>query len=102
VVDVTNVYCEPGWIWNGGTSFTKVVPVEVTNEQTVREQALAALDANRTAITQMQTWLAANPGNLTAAQLSTAMRANVQQDITAAQQRNGIIRVLLNKFDGTT
>ena len=101
IIDVSSVYCEPGWTWNGGTSFTKVIPPDVANEKTLRDQALTAIDVNKTAIATANSWLAANTGTLTAAQLSNAMRSVMQQQVTAAQQRNGIIRVLLGKFDGT-
>lgn len=90
-----------GDTWNGAAYVPPPEPVEVTNAKTLRQQAEAALVANRTAITNAQNWIAANPGTLTTATLSIAMRQVMQALIDNAQQHNGLIRQMLNKYDGT-
>ena len=84
-----------------GRSLERPLPPTVANEQTLRQQAEAALVSNRAAITSAQSWLAANTGTLTTAQLSNVMRSVMQALVENHQQHNKLIRVLLGKFDGT-
>jgi hypothetical protein len=105
-----------GDTWNGSAYVRPPVPVEQANEFTLRQQAEAALVANRAdisandgGIANNDAWLAANPGtNLTTTVLTTRMKVLVQQSTAAARQRNamyrelnGIIRLFLNRLDGT-
>lgn len=66
------------------------VPVEVVNEETIRDRAAQALAANRTFIT------AAKPS-------TAALQASAAYDQAKAQARqlNGVIRLLLGHLDST-
>lgn len=65
---------------------TVVKPVAVANRETIKAQAAAAMDVNRTFIAR-----------------GTANTTAQVRDQTVAQSRqlNGIIRLLLNQLDGT-
>lgn len=99
--DVTGLRVMPGSTWDG-TKFTDPVPDPLlVNERTLEQQADDALAVNLQAIADAQAWIAANPGVLTTTQLSNAMRSVMQSLATAAKQRDGVIRLLRGKFDGT-
>jgi hypothetical protein len=68
---------------------------ERNNKSTIVADALAAMAANRQDIADNLAWRAANP---TAAPV---LRALEQQSTRQARQLNGLIRLLLERFDGT-
>lgn len=89
-----------GKVWNG-VAFVNP-SAELANAAALLQQADDAIATNLQAITDAQAWLATNTGTLTTAQLSNAMRSVMSSLITAARQRNGVIRLLRSKFDATT
>lgn len=75
-----------------------------TNERTIEGQIDGALAANAKIISDGNTWLAgvgAGTANLTAAQLSSAVRMIVRAQVDAARQRNGLARLSRRRFDAT-
>jgi hypothetical protein len=105
VVEVSGVYVEPGWLWNGGTSFTKMERAEDVNERTLRQQAENALTANLQDIADADAWLSgvgAGNGALTAAQLSPAVRQIMRSLRASKKAENGAIRLLLGRFESTS
>lgn len=65
------------------------------NEETLRNQAIAALQNNRTDIATNEQWLVNNPT------APAVTRALVEQSTRHARQLNGLIRQLLGQLDGT-
>lgn len=65
-----------------------------TNEQTIGGALDAALQSNQLAISQLNTWLAANTGTLTTAQLSAAMRTAANNQVAQFRQLNGLVRLV--------
>lgn len=94
-----------GDTWNGSAFVSPPVPADQQNQITLRDQAEAALASNRTAIAQLVAWRTNGPGAgaaaMTSAQLSTAARQSALNQEAMFKQLNGLIRQLLNKFDGT-
>lgn len=77
----------------------------IDNAAVVQGRAQQALIDNRTALAQLVAWRTTGAGagtaNLTAAQLSAAVRAAALNQEAQFKQLNGIIRLLLNQLDGT-
>lgn len=94
-----------GTVWNGSTFVAPAANSEPANVATLRERGLEALAVNTQAITDANAWLTTGPGagsaNLTAAQSSAVIRSMMRAHVTACQQRNGVIRLLLGALDGT-
>ena len=65
------------------------------NEETLRNQAIIALQNNRADIATNEQWLVNNPA------APAVTRALVEQSTRQARQINGIIRQLLGLLDGT-
>ncbi len=68
------------------------------NQDTLMTRGLQALQENRDTIQAIQAFPAGTPTN---AQVVTQMRLINDALVAAAQQRNGIIRLLLGQLDGT-
>lgn len=87
VVEVSSTYCEPGWLWNGGTSFARPpLPPEVVNEATLRDNLRQALSDNKTLLA------IANPTN---AQLLAQIKP-------LTRQVDALIRLASGQLDDTT
>lgn len=74
-----------------------------TNESTIGGQLDAALTANSLALNTLVAWRTTGPGagtaNLTAAQLSLALRTMADNQIASIRQRNALIRLIRRKLD---
>lgn len=90
-----------GQVFNGSAFVAPVAGSEQANRAALADQADTALATNLQAIADAQAWLATNTGTLTTAQLSNAMRSVMNSMVTAAKQRNGIIRLLRGRFEAT-
>ncbi len=64
------------------------------NEQTIGGALDAALQSNQAAIAQLNAWVTANPGTLTTAQLSAAMRTAANNQVAQFRQLNGLVRLV--------
>jgi hypothetical protein len=68
------------------------------NELTIGQQVEAALAANQQGIAQLVAWRTTGPGagtaNLTAAQMSQALRTSADNQVAAFRQLNGLIRLV--------
>lgn len=107
VEDVTSLAVQPstGWTWQGPLQYTRVVPPEVINQRTIEQQTDAALAANKTALDQLVAWRTTGPGagtaNLTAAQMSQALRTTADNEIAMLRELSQLIRLVRGKFDAT-
>lgn len=72
---------------------------ELGNESTIRDKAAQALTANATDIAANDTFLAiTSPTN---AQVSAQVKELTRQSTRQARELNGLIRLVLRRFDGT-
>lgn len=91
-----------GQVWNGSAFVAPTANSEQANLATLMAQADNAIATNLQDISDANAWIAANPGTLTAAQLSGAMRSVMAVVARGAQQSNAVIRLLRAKLDATT
>lgn len=77
--------------------------VALVNERTIGQALDAALANNQAAIAALVAWRTTGPGagtaNLSAAQLSAALRTAADNQVTAFRQINGLIRLLRRRLD---
>lgn len=81
-------------------AFLDAAAAEYANETTIRDRALQALAANRSDIANCDTILGL-PATLTNAQRDSAIKELARQSKTQAQALNGLLRLVLRRFDGT-
>lgn len=98
--DGTNA--QVGDTWNGLAYVPRALPARVVNENTIREQAYAAMVANRQTRVQIAQWLATNTGaQLNSATLTSGMKQIMQVLDRMCQTENGILRLLFGDLDAT-
>lgn len=78
----------------------------LANEAALNAKADAALAANDNAIAAITAWLTTGPGagtaNLTAAQMSQALRSTAQYQVTQFREYSALIRLLRRKLDSAS
>jgi hypothetical protein len=96
------------------TTYTWTLSPDQANEETIQQQALAALTANAQDVTQDQAIITQAAGitagsitNLATAsaaiaKLAQAAAIQAQNDINTKKELNALIRLVLDQFDATT
>lgn len=94
-----------GQVFNGAVFTAPIAGSPQANLSTLMQQADAALTTNLQTIADIDAWLTgagAGTTTLTTAQISPVLRQVMREAKASAQQRNGVIRLLRGKLDGTT